>query len=789
MQQNERQRVLSWLALVCISWLACAASAAESVGVAIISDGPQYQLQDVEDIFVEELIALTDNVFDIAFKQVPADWSLASVDAAMRKAYADPDIDMVLVLGFAANQLVVSRSEFPKPTFLPLVFNADLLDAPTSRIGSGRRNLNYLADRVPFREDLRTFQRVSRFQNAALITDSVILEAIPQGPDIVREQGQGVRFTFIGHDGSNHDLVTAIPDDIDAVLLGGLPRMPPALFDQLLTDLAKRRLPTFSLVSESEVQRGALAADIVQTDYRRTARRNALSMQAVLLGERTEDQPIGYDGKRRLTINMTTARMIGISPTFDVLSEADLIDAQSVTSGPTLTLENVAAMAVASNLDLATSRFDVSIGEQDVLEARSNLLPQVNLGASYVIRRDEALARTPGFAERTSSGVATLTQPLFVEGARSGFRQQELLQVGREAALEVVRLDSIFNATTAYLQALRAQNQLTIQQQNLALTKSNLELAQDRVRAGSASNADIYRWQASLATARSPVLSALAAQQQAYDELSRQLNRKLGTVPSLEMPASDAPFITSAKEFDGLINNPRRFDWFADFVVEQGLGNSPELAQLQAQIDATARDVLARKRAFWAPDVSLQAQYTDSLDASGLGSGTAVDQINDWSVSLNASWPLFDSGNRRSQLSRSRLLQRQLSTSRDAVAQRIEQNIRAGLLAAQASYANIAYSEQSAEASRRNLDLVSDAYRQGTVSIIDLLDAQNQSLQADLSANNAIHDFLLNIMSLQRAANSFDFLLSPEAKASRAAALLDYITQKEAQRQAAGALP
>ncbi|MEM7611657.1 MAG: TolC family protein, partial [Pseudomonadota bacterium] len=334
--------------------------------------------------------------------------------------------------------------------------------------------------------------------------------------------------------------------------------------------------------------------------------------------------------------------------------------------------------------------------------------------------------------------------------------------------------------------ALRAQNQLIIQRENLALTKSNLDLARDRVRAGSASNADVFRWEASLASARSSVLAALAVQQQAYDSLNRVLNRPVGTVPRLSMPAPDEPFAISADDFDTLINNPRRFSWFVDFSVAQGLEQAPELVELRAQLDAVRRDVVARRRAFWAPDISVQAQYSDNIDASGLGSGSAFDSVNDWSVSLNATWPLFDAGARRSQLSRAALQERQLSTQISATVQRIEQNIRAFLLSAQASYANIELSEAGAEASRKNLALVSDAYRQGALSIIDLLDAQNQSLQADLSANNAVHDFLLDIVNLQRATASFDFLLPADVQVQRMQQFRQYIEGREARRLAPG---
>ncbi|MEM7613168.1 MAG: TolC family protein, partial [Pseudomonadota bacterium] len=497
--RRRRQPTMFVSAIAVLALLVGTASAQDRISVAVVTDGPQFQLDEVYDVFLEELLALTVNEFDVEFTDLAADWSTESVDSALQSAYLDPDIDMVLVLGFAANQLAVSKTQFPKPTFLPLVFNPDLLDAPVAGNGSGRPNLNYLADNVPFRDDMASFQRVTPFEKAVILSDAVIIASIPRGPSIIRAQGGGVEFSFVGHDGVNHDLLSRLPADADAVLLGGLPRLPPQLFDALLADLAERKLPVFSLVSDAEVRRGALASDAIQTDFRRLARRNALNMQAVMLGERAEDQPVVYRGKRELTINMATARTLDLSPRFDVLSEAELLNIQVAEDGPALSLESVARLALQQNLDLAVSAFDVAIGEQSVTGARANLLPQIGVGGSYTARRNSVLTRSSAFPERATAGVVTLDQLVYSETARSGYQQEVLLQDGRVARLDQVKLDSVLESTTAYLQALRAQNQLIIQRENLALTKSNLDLARDRVRAGSASNADVFRWEASLA--------------------------------------------------------------------------------------------------------------------------------------------------------------------------------------------------------------------------------------------------------------------------------------------------
>jgi outer membrane protein TolC len=79
-----------------------------------------------------------------------------------------------------------------------------------------------------------------------------------------------------------------------------------------------------------------------------------------------------------------------------------------------------------------------------------------------------------------------------------------------------------------------------------------------------------------------------------------------------------------------------------------------------------------------------------------------------------------------------------------------------------ASWNNIELSREAAVASRKNLDLVTDAYAKGVVSIQDLLDAQNSALTADLRASNAVFNFLLDLVEVQRAAGRLEWFRAEE---------------------------
>ncbi len=92
------------------------------------------------------------------------------------------------------------------------------------------------------------------------------------------------------------------------------------------------------------------------------------------------------------------------------------------------------------------------------------------------------------------------------------------------------------------------------------------------------------------------------------------------------------------------------------------------------------------------------------------------------------------------------------------------------------SYNSIDLSKLAADAAAANLVLVTDAYSKGVVSIIDLLDAQNASLQAAEGADNAVYDFLVDVINMQRAVGQYDFLLSDDEAQIEAQRLKDYIS-------------
>ena len=766
-------------ALLCI---AAVSEAQEQVVVAVVLDGPSDRLANQQQLYVDELLVLTGNEFNVEIRRFVGEWNKDSTLSTIDAAYADPDVDLVLIIGFVANQLAATRSEFPKPTFLPVILDTGLLKSGAKDGTSGIRNLNYLNAYANFSDDLDTLSRFSPYRNLVLFVDENLSSAIPQLRDaaVGASTARGITLIEVTHDGVDHRLMNRVPAETEAIFIAALPRMPAAEFNDLIVGINAANLPSFSFVGVTDVERGLLATDREPRDIGRQARLNALNMQAVMLGGRTQDQPIASSKKEQLTINMATARQIGLSLSYDLLSDAVLLNRVEEVKGEQYGLIEIARIAIEQNQDLLAETYGVQAGLEEIARARSNLLPQVGGSASYTTRKDSLLVSAGLSAERSSDAAISVDQLLYSDAASANLTIQKEIQRSRLASFDEFKLDVVLAASTSYYAVLNAQSQLAVQENNLRISKANLELAKNRVSVGSSTAADVYRWQAEVARAQILVVGQRAFEGQAHNTLNRILHKPQGIRLALREASFNEPFVMTRKEFDQLIASPADYATFSRFYIDRALRQAPELEQLNAQIVAKQRDLTSQKRSYWLPDFSISGGYTNNLGQSGQGSGpTAGENLNDWSVGVRATLPLFSGGLRRANVSRAGFELRQLESLRFSTEERVEERTRSQLHAARAAYAQIDLSAVAAEASLKNYNLVSDAYARGTVNVIELLDAQDTSLGASAASAESLFNFLTVIMQLQRAVGGFDYLLPPDERNALAVEFRNTLTGTE----------
>ena len=756
------------------------------VNIGIVEDGDWERSKEITGLFKREIIELTRGEFDVRFpndKHIISNWSVPGVKLAVDALLADPDVDVLLALGVLASNDVGRRGPLPKPVVAPFVPDRKLQEFPFKDSASGVRNLSYITFPADVRRDMKAFHDLVGFEHVTILSARPIHEGIPTLVSRVIKAAQelGASVAAVPVDTLAEPVLAALPNETEAVYIAPLLRLSSEEFARLMQGLVKLRLPSFALFGRTDVERGVLAGLAPGFGMNRLARRTALNVQRILLGEDAGTFNVNMPGRAQLTINMATARAILFSPKFEVMRSAELLFEEEGRVKRQLSLTTAVREAVEANLGIKIAQSDVVAGKENIRAARSALFPQLSVQADRLQIDEDRASSLPGQAEKTTSGSLVLSQLLYSESTFANIAIQRHLQRSREFDRDRIRLDIALDAANAYLDVLRATTSERIAKDNVVLSRQNLELASLRRRIGTAGPGEVFRWESEIATDRQELVQAEAQRSVAKIVLNQRLHRPMDEeFVAMDVVLDDPVLITSQRELIDLISNPRDFAIFGDFLVETGLEASPEVRQIEAAIEAQKRTLDSTKRAFWQPTFSAVADQTEVFSRSGQGDGGIGFSPDDTetTISLQLSLPLYTGGGRGADRTQAAEQLSGLRLQRQSTREIIEQRIRSALQTARASYASIQLSRDAAEAANKNLDLVQDSYRRGVVSILDLLDAQNASIIADQVAANAVFDFLKDLMEMERAISRLDFFQTPEQQLAWFQELKEFFKQR-----------
>jgi outer membrane protein TolC/ABC-type uncharacterized transport system substrate-binding protein len=757
----------------------------------MVLDGPWDRNEEIVQLFQREISDLLEGEFGVSFppaKQEIADFTMDGIQGALNRVLEDQEVDLVVALGPLVSTISAKRGPFPKPVVAPFVVGAWMTDLDMGYVTSGVRNLTYIIVPEVLERDVGVFHEIVSFSKMALLAPNAFSQCIPHDhiTDYSALHELGVTdVTEIYVNESADEVLDQIPADVDAVYMVPLMTFSDAEFDKLVQGLTERELPSFSQLGRMDVERGVLAGLSTDALIDQRARRVALIVQQIVLGDLPESIPVTITTEPRLSINMTTSRAIGVCPSWDIINEADLVDEMRLDVERRLTLGLAMREALKANLDLKAKLHEVEAGAQSVNVARSSFLPQVDVGATgTLIDKDRASASCGQAAEKTYSGSAGFSQLIFGEGALANLGVQRHLQHGRERELESFRLDIAQDAALAYLNVLSAHALERIERENLKLTRENLERARVRSAVGSAGPAEVYRWEAEIARGRQDVITANSQRNLAEIALNRILHRPLEELFLPEEVTMDDPdLLLRLAPPTVYADNRENFRLLRNFMADEALSISPDLKQLDAAIAAQKRFLKSQGWRYYLPTFALQGSVENIFDKQGAGADTGFDlsglptelsalgsvfpepaDDTSWQVGLSLSIPLFRGGGHfAAQRGAGEELER-LEHQRAAVAEGIEERVRSALHMSGASHASIRLSREAAEAAAKTLDVVKDAYSRGAVSILALLDAQNAALVTEAAAAIAIYQFLVDYMRTQRAVGRFDVFTSEEEK-------------------------
>lgn len=336
----------------------------------------------------------------------------------------------------------------------------------------------------------------------------------------------------------------------------------------------------------------------------------------------------------------------------------------------------------------------------------------------------------------TISGGVDLSVPIFQGGRvrNSVNAARTRVEAGR-ATLRAVEGDVFVLAVTAYMDVIRDRAIVELNQNQIQVLTTNLEATRDRFEIGDLTRTDVAQSEARLSLARSNLAFA-QGRLQANEAFYRQV---VGRAPGPLSPPPPLPPLPAS----------------ADEAVRIALVENPDVIALVRQAQAAGFDVRSA-RADRLPTVSgvLSGDYVNTVGGESNGiprSGTQT------TIGVNTRIPLYQGGLpsariRQAQALEGQLLERTIETERLVV-----QSVRANYATLVAAREAIQSNEVAVAAAQLALEGARAERGVGTRTVLDVLNAEQELLNAQVQLVSARRDQyvagfqLLNVMGQAEA--------------------------------------
>lgn len=386
-----------------------------------------------------------------------------------------------------------------------------------------------------------------------------------------------------------------------------------------------------------------------------------------------------------------------------------------------LTVEEAVRLALERQPDLRIPAAEVKAARGRTTQARSGLLPQIDLNTSYT--GQDPLSGTSDERVRLFGGTqaSLILNQLLWDFHRTSSRvgANRSREAAREADLAAARANVERDVRQAFHGFVAATDLAEVARMNLENQRRNVALATARWESGLGLPADVVRAQTAVATS---TVSLNAASAQAANARVR-LARQMGLDPRTPLQPAPVPMPEGAQ---GDLNA----------VIEQALQRRPEMQAAGREVEA-ARYALRAAHAANAPALSANA---------GLTSRGQNYPPESWFVQygLSLTWPVFDAGLTAGLVEEAEGLLE--AAEADLEVQRmdvVEEVVQAHVQLQTALDSLVAAAAGEANA-RESVRIAEGRYAAGLGSFLEVLDAQaallnasNQHVQARLAAHTA----------------------------------------------------
>ncbi len=723
---------------------------AESFKIGFVSDNAVESTR-LQALIIKELSPFIEDSAGIEFVSFNTLPSPQFFQEQVDKASSDPDIKVIIAPGFLGSQFIYHQTSFTKPTFLSWVIDPNLIG---SEVKNNTPNLYWLSTRNDIETTFKTIVEVIGQKPITLIADTgaaSLGESFFAG--LKKKAGKfGIEFSVTLLDKSK-----PIAEQIDPkIALAMVPPLREGTSD-LIQQIQAANIPVFTFEGPQIVEEGAMMTDIVNANESLIARSIALDIYGLFQGEKLEPGPRWLESEHHLTLNISSAQQMGIDLPIEALSSATVVRFANINT-ESITLENAFQWVLDKNPDLAQSRNNIDLAEESIIQAESSLYPQLNASVSHTRFSNSGNTVETGNPDQNTLASVDFSQVIYSVVDRTNHEVAKLNKKSRQYLDDANNQNLVVNTLNVFLQVLISEASLSAQQENVRLARSNLSMAQKRVNLGSGIIGDVYNSEATIATANSELLAARIGALEARRLLMDISNTEFDENAVFADVDLDHPSVaTSHQLVKPLLETLSGIQKLASWSSKQAVKESPNLQASMVTMDSNRLQVKAANKVRYTPEVNLVGKAYSYLDSSRGSSGTTFDDVDDISLSINVTVPLWTSGRNTSLL---RQAHKQLLDS--------ELEYLAGKNTAQVNTRNAVYSLAQAwqdiklgkialSSAEKSLEINQRSYASGAITIENLQSIQNTYISALNSDKTNLYQYIqaLGNWQLQVAAVSY----------------------------------
>jgi outer membrane protein TolC len=409
-----------------------------------------------------------------------------------------------------------------------------------------------------------------------------------------------------------------------------------------------------------------------------------------------------------------------------VVLMAVLVSGKAYAAGP-LTLDEAVTVALKNHPQAVEARENLNGAEARTGQALANYYPQINIAADWSRGRTFLTPTESIKTTEVQSDALYLKQTIYDFGRTAG--AVEAARGNRAAVAEslaITRQDIAFRVKSDYYLLLATEKQVVATREIVAAREAVYRQAQEFFNQGTRAKVDVARAEANLYAAKTALIRAANNRDIARVELANAMG-----IPSLEERALAEPTPVSVQVSERL---QAQNDAFA---------NRAELKRLNA-LKSSAAASLKTARSGYLPTLSAAASvgYADRDFPPG---------GNVWAVGLNLTAPLFSGFSTVEQEKEAVAALHVVEAQQNNQRLQIVKEVESAWLGVKEANARMASTEKEVAAAVENRMLAEGRYREGVGNIIEVTDAQSQSLDAETSQIQAVYDYRTALARLDRA--------------------------------------